>query len=52
MKKDIEKSWEKVQDKIQDDVEDGFEDLSNIPVQIIIVDVESNTIVMQSTIQE
>jgi len=31
---------------------DGFEDLSNVPVQIIIVDVESNTIVMQSTIQE
>jgi hypothetical protein len=31
---------------------DGFEDLSDIPVQITIIDVESNTIAMQSTIQE
>ena len=30
----------------------GYGDLSNIPIQIVVVDVESGNIVMQSTIQE
>ncbi len=30
----------------------GYGDLSNIPVQIVVVDVESGNIMMQSTIQE